>query len=100
MAESSKAFQRSPSPATSAVVEDQEKFGVEMDDLAAGGPSRTSTDVELGKEGEEEQDGLLRADDKPAEPPKDSFRAAVTWMVINTLATIGIVSLHPHRPLT
>lgn len=77
---------------------EQEKFAVEMNDLAAAGPSRTSTDAELGKETEEEHDGLLHAKDKPAEPPKESFRAAVTWMVINTLATIGIVSLDSQNP--
>lgn len=78
---------------------EQEKFGVEMNDLAAAGPSRTSTDAELGKEGEEEErERLLHADDKPTEPPKESLRATVTWMVINTLATIGIVSLDPHSP--
>lgn len=95
MAESSKAFSRSPSPATSAVAGEQEKFGMEMSDMSAG-PSRASTDAELGKEREDEQEALLQADEKPAEPPKNSFRAAVMWMVINTLATIGIVSPHPH----
>lgn len=99
MVDSSKALSRSPSLASSAPAEDQEKLAMEMNVLPVSS-SRNSTDAELGKEGEEEQDGLLRADGKPAEPPKENFRAAVMWMVINTLATIGIVSLHPHGPLT
>ena len=35
--------------------------------------------------------GPQEAPAKPAEPPKSSFVTALIWMVINTLATIGIV---------
>ncbi|MBE3050283.1 hypothetical protein IMZ48_48860 [Candidatus Bathyarchaeota archaeon] len=90
MAGSSGGSPRSPSLASSATVEDREKLAVEMDELAGGGSSRESADLDFGKE--EEQHALL-PDDGP-EPPKSSFRTAVIWMVVNTLATIGIV-----RPL-
>lgn len=90
MPESSKDYSRSPSLASSAAA-DQEKLTMEMDELSGEGPSRKSTDLDYGKE-EEEQDVLLPAgDSKPEEPAKSSSAAAVTWMVVNTLATIGIV---------
>ncbi|KAK3940509.1 triose-phosphate transporter [Diplogelasinospora grovesii] len=54
---------------------------------------KTPEDLEIGDE--REDDGLLRPKSGPEipaeEPPKSSFRAALIWMVINTLATIGIV---------
>lgn len=92
MAESSRGLPRSPSLASSATADGQEKHAVEMDELAEDGPSRRSADRDFGKE--EEQDALLPAEDnKPEEPPKRSFATAVIWMAVNTLATIGIVCL-------
>ncbi|KAF6805862.1 integral membrane protein [Colletotrichum sojae] len=39
----------------------------------------------------EEDETLLPKDDEKKEPAKSSFASAVVWMVVNTLATIGIV---------
>ncbi|KAF6843836.1 integral membrane protein [Colletotrichum musicola] len=39
----------------------------------------------------EEDETLLPKDDEKKEPPKSGFASAVVWMVVNTLATIGIV---------
>lgn len=89
MAESSKGSPRSPSLASSATA-DEEKLTIEMNELSGDGPSRKSADFDFDKE--EEQDALLPVEDsKPAEPAKSGFATAVTWMVVNTLATIGIV---------
>lgn len=87
----------SPSVASSSTMEDQEKLIMEMNELSEDGTMRRSTDMEFGKD--EEQDTLLPMDsNKPTEPPKASVRTAVTWMVINTLATVGIVGFpHTHR---
>jgi solute carrier family 35, member E3 len=55
---------------------------------------KPADDVEAGgDEGEDEE--LLPQVNEKAEPPKSSFTSAVIWMVINTLATIGIVRFHP-----
>lgn len=47
----------------------------------------------------EEDEKLLPASNEKEEPPKAkaSFTGAVIWMVVNTLATIGIVSLGKPR---
>ena len=43
--------------------------------------------------GEEREDAaMLPQETEKPEPPKSSMRSALIWMVINTLATIGIVS--------
>ena len=48
-----------------------------------------------GADGEDPEDARLlpQENEKPAQPPKNSFLASLAWMVINTLATIGIVRL-------
>lgn len=40
-----------------------------------------------------EHDGLLPPQDEKPEPPKSTFTTALIWMVVNTLATVGIVGL-------
>ncbi|SPO02769.1 related to integral membrane protein [Cephalotrichum gorgonifer] len=81
---------RSPSLASSSTMEDKERLVVEMNELSEDGTSKRSTDLEFRKE--EEQEALLSTDDdKKPEPPKTSFRTALLWMMVNTLATIGIV---------
>lgn len=95
MADPSRSYPRSPSLASSATAEDHEKPAVEMGELAAS-PPRQSADLDFDKE--EELDALLPGADRPTDPPKSSFTTAVLWMVVNTLATIGIV--HPNPPLT
>jgi hypothetical protein len=90
MAESSKGYARSPSLSSSTTADGQEKITMEMNELSGDGPSRKSADLDFGKE--EEQDTLLPVEDsKPAEPAKTSTATAVSWMIVNTLATIGIV---------
>jgi solute carrier family 35 protein E3 len=53
---------------------------------------KTPDELEIGDDVEREE--LLPAEhEKPAQPqPDNSMRSAVIWMVVNTLATIGIVS--------
>lgn len=42
------------------------------------------------REGEDEE--LLPQQQEKPEPPKGSMASSIVWMVVNTLATIGIVS--------
>jgi solute carrier family 35 protein E3 len=42
----------------------------------------------------------VRAAEKSGEPEKTSARVAVIWMVVNTLATIGIVRILHHDSAT
>ncbi|WYZ40076.1 hypothetical protein EsH8_IV_000417 [Colletotrichum jinshuiense] len=49
---------------------------------------KSQNDEELGTQ---EDEKLLPKTNEKEEPPKASFRSAVVWMVVNTLATIGIV---------
>lgn len=67
--------------------------GTDRDDLEK---LRTPEELEIGDEADEDE-SLLRREaeaqqqEQPAAPPPSSFRSALIWMVINTLATIGIV---------
>jgi solute carrier family 35 protein E3 len=47
-------------------------------------------DMEMGDE--REDDDLLPQVSEKTEPPKSTFTSSAIWMVVNTLATIGIVS--------
>ncbi len=47
-------------------------------------------ELEMAEDGEDA--GLLPPADEKPEPPKNTFMSSLIWMVINTLATIGIVS--------
>jgi solute carrier family 35 protein E3 len=70
--------------------DDNEKHGTEGSFVKV----KTPEEVEHGDDVERAE--LLREDhEKPAAPPKpdNSTRSAIIWMVVNTLATIGIVSL-------
>jgi solute carrier family 35, member E3 len=49
---------------------------------------RSSND---GPEGETERDTFLPKEPEKPEPPKSTFMSSLIWMVVNTLATIGIV---------
>jgi hypothetical protein len=62
-------------------------------------PGELELELELHSQADVERAGLLPQDElaaeheKKAEPtPDHGMRAAVIWMVVNTLATIGIVS--------
>lgn len=46
-------------------------------------------DLEVGDEREDE--GLLPQETEKPEPPKSTFKSSFIWMIVNTLATIGIV---------
>ncbi|PKS12963.1 hypothetical protein jhhlp_000304 [Lomentospora prolificans] len=81
---------RSPSLSSSTTMDDHEKLVMEMSELDDNGNPRKSTDLEF-NDGEEKETLLPQGTEKPAEPEKSSFKAALTWMVINTLATVGIV---------
>jgi len=54
---------------------------------------KPADDVEQGDELDERAEFLPADEEKPAPAkPDNSTRTAVLWMVVNTLATIGIVS--------
>jgi solute carrier family 35 protein E3 len=42
---------------------------------------------------EREDEELLPQPQEKAEPPKSGMASSIVWMVVNTLATIGIVSI-------
>jgi solute carrier family 35 protein E3 len=48
-------------------------------------------DLEVG-----EDEGLLPQDLEKPEPRKSTFKSSFIWMVVNTLATIGIVCAQRH----
>lgn len=60
---------------------------------------KSGDDIEMGSTSEREElmsngatvAAAIPAVEKPADAPGSSARAAIVWMVINTLATIGIV---------
>jgi solute carrier family 35 protein E3 len=57
---------------------------------------RLSGDLEAA--GDLEDDNLLPKEKQGEQPaPKSSFTSGLVWMVINTLATIGIVKQTPFR---
>ncbi|KEZ42903.1 Solute carrier family 35 member E3 [Scedosporium apiospermum] len=87
---SSSSAPKSPSISSSTTMEEHEKLMMEMSELDDNGNPKRSTDLEFNKR-EEEENLLPGGNEKPAEPAKSSFRAALTWMGINTLATVGIV---------
>lgn len=56
---------------------------------------------ETWREGAKENDGLLQKEERaqPGIVRQTSFSSSLTWMVINTLATIGIVLAAYQDPL-
>lgn len=50
---------------------------------------KSPDDMEVGDE--RENGGLLPQETEKPEPPKSTFTSSLIWMVVNTLATIGIV---------
>jgi solute carrier family 35 protein E3 len=85
-----------PSSISSSVTEaeayDSEKNAPRSSAEASFTNLKTPDELEIGDDVEREE--LLPAEhEKPAQPqPDNSMRSAVIWMVVNTLATIGIVS--------
>lgn len=58
---------------------------------------KSNDEMEMGEMGDDiERQELLASDPAPLVeiPDKGSVRAAIIWMVVNTLATIGIVRQH------
>ncbi len=79
----------SSSSAETATHEDNEKLA-RLDHTGDGLETLTKPEeLEIGEEGED--DGLLPKEPVQEEPPKSGFTSALMWMVVNTLATIGIV---------
>lgn len=80
----------SSSSAETAIPEDNEKLAARLDhrdhDLEE---LKSPDDLEIGDD--HEDDGLLPQQDEKPKPPKSTFASSLTWMVVNTLATIGIV---------
>lgn len=54
-------------------------------------PTSVYHDSDHEREGEDEE--LLPQPQEKAEPPKSGMASSIVWMVVNTLATIGIVSI-------
>ncbi|KAH8895035.1 triose-phosphate transporter [Thozetella sp. PMI_491] len=81
----------SSSSADTATHEDNEKLA-RLDQTGEGHENpKKPEELELGDLGEREDDGLLPKEPVKEEPPKSNFSSALIWMVVNTLATIGIV---------
>jgi solute carrier family 35, member E3 len=60
---------------------------------------KSPEDLELGDD-DERAEMLPAEHEKPAQPaPEASVRSSFIWMVVNTLATIGIVSLEFQEPI-
>jgi solute carrier family 35, member E3 len=82
----------SSSSAETATHEENEKLA-RLDHTEEGNFEKLKTPEELEIEEEGEDDGLLPKEPEKEEPPKSTFASSLTWMVINTLATIGIVRI-------
>jgi len=82
-----------PSSSSSSVTEhdsfhDPEKSGSRDSD---DGRFALKTPDELEKDNDFEREGLLPEEEKAPAPPTSTARSSLIWMVVNTLATIGIV---------
>ncbi|PMD28292.1 hypothetical protein NA56DRAFT_560099 [Hyaloscypha hepaticicola] len=73
--------------------DENEKHGISSETDESFTKLKSPEDLELGDEDDIEREGLLPAEqEKPTQPtPEGSVRSAFVWMVVNTLATIGIV---------
>lgn len=86
----------SSSSADTATHEDNEKLAR----LDQSGELKKPEDMEIG---EREDDELLpqnQREPEKQEPPKSGFTSSLVWMVVNTLATIGIVRWLPSPPFS
>ena len=89
---------RTPSTSSSVTeaepYDENEKHGTSSETDESFTKLKSPEDLELGDEDDIEREGLLpAAQEKPTQPtPEGSVRSAFVWMVVNTLATIGIVS--------
>lgn len=68
---------------------------------------KSPTSVYHDDDHEREDEELLPQTEEKAEQPKGSMASSIVWMVVNTLATIGIVSISraqhrlvKHAPMT
>ena len=92
MASKERAGSFSSSSGDTATHEDDEKLN-RIDQTEEGLESlKKVEELEIEEENGEDA-GLLPGEDKKAEP-KSSFTSSLIWMVVNTLATIGIVCDH------
>jgi solute carrier family 35 protein E3 len=88
----------SSSSADTATHEDNDKLA-RIDPIESSSLEELKRPEELEIGDEEEGDVLLpQHDDEKPEPPKSSFTSSLIWMVVNTLATIGIVRCSPRLP--
>jgi solute carrier family 35, member E3 len=90
--------ERAPSTSSSVTeaeaYDENEKHGTLSETEGSFVKLKSPEDLELGDGDDIEREELLPAEhEKPAQPtPETSLRSAFVWMVVNTLATIGIVS--------
>ncbi|TPX13774.1 uncharacterized protein E0L32_005718 [Thyridium curvatum] len=77
------------SSSTEAGAYDENERLAKLDHTEDGMKSKTPEEMEMGDESEDKT--LLPQETEKPQPPKNSFLSALIWMVINTLATIGIV---------
>ncbi|KAB5558206.1 solute carrier family 35 member E3 [Coniochaeta sp. 2T2.1] len=78
----------SSSSAETATHPDNEKLA-RLDHSEDGIELEKQGDLEVA--GEREDDGLLPQETEKPEPPKSTLKSSFIWMIVNTLATIGIV---------
>lgn len=94
---------RAPSTASSVTeaetYDENEKHGTLSETEGGFVKLKSPEDLELGDD-DERAEMLPVEHEKPAQPaPEASVRSSFIWMVVNTLATIGIVSLEFQSPL-
>lgn len=76
--------------------DEHEKMAPLRDDeslAALKSPTSVYHDSDHEREGEGEDEELLPQVQEKPEPAKGSMASSIVWMVVNTLATIGIVSI-------
>ena len=88
------------SSSTETGTHDENEKLAKLDQTDEGLSVRRDRELDDGPGGEEPEDQQLlpHETEKPVPPPKSSFLASLAWMVINTLATIAIVSVLPPKP--
>lgn len=79
---------RHPEVGTAEEMEKLARPNAEDDDLSR---LRTPDELEIADENHDEESFVPPEQEQKAEPAKSSPMAAVVWMAINTLATVGIV---------
>jgi solute carrier family 35 protein E3 len=77
--------------------EHNEKLAQILDDESLSDIKSAATAYQESDHGREDEE-LLPQQLVKEDPPKSSLASSIIWMVVNTFATIGIVSIYPQQP--